>query len=157
MPLTQNEKCISEILIRICTKDYSKEVFNFMEEKKIPFKAWKIHQFKEEFNNIDEDLNLIEVDPDIYQKLKKLSEITGIPIGAIVSMEMGDFFFSVGDNPVIFLNRHLRIENIENPIEMLKIMKDLIHIPENYLESLKSREDLIREIEMWKNPLNSNK
>lgn len=96
---------------------------------------------------------LIEVDPERYQKLKKLSNITGISIKDIVSIEMGDFFYSVGDIPVIFLDRHLGIKNIKNPIGMLEQMNDIINIAPKYLEELKNK-DLVKHVENWHNPKN---
>ena len=151
-PNNRNEDMF-KTLFEIQTKDYPKEIIGFMKERNIPFKAWKIHDFKQDQQEIDEELPLVEVDLEIYQKLKKLSEITRIPIVEIVSKELGDFFYSVGDIPVIFLDRHLGIENIEKPIKMLKNLKALLHISERYLESLKTKEDLLKEIEEWNHPL----
>jgi len=91
---------------------------------------------------------LVEVESEIYQRLKKLSTITGIPIETIVSKELGDFFYSVGDIPIIFLDRHLGIENIKNPIEILEKMTEVIDIQQEYIEQLKAK-DLVKHVEDW--------
>ncbi len=70
----------------------------------------------------------------------------------IVSKTIGDFFYTVGEIPVIFLDRHLGIENIENPIEMLEKMNDIIHIGDPHLNWLKTQ-DLIKYVTEWKHPL----
>ena len=102
---------------------------------------------------VDQDKKIqIDIDPKIFQKLEKLSNVTGIPKNDIVSGQMKDFFYSVGDIPVIFLDRHLGIKNIKNPIEMLEKMKDIINIPPAYLEELKTK-DLVKHVENWHNPL----
>jgi len=93
---------------------------------------------------------IIEVELEIYQKLKKLSEITGISVEDIASAELGDFFYSIGDIPVIFLDRHLGIKNIKNPIEMLEKMDEVINIGSKYLEELKTK-DLVKYVEDWHN------
>ena len=62
-----------------------------------------------------------------------------------------DFFYSVGDIPIIFLDRHLGIKNIKNPIGMLEQMNDIIKIAPKYLEELKNK-DLVKHVENWHNP-----
>lgn len=97
-----------------------------------------------------EEVPLIAVEPEIYQKLKKLSEITGISVKDIASAELGDSFYSIGDIPVVFLDRHLGIKNIKNPIEMLEKMDEVINIGSKHLEGLKTK-DLIKHVKDWHN------
>ncbi|MFW9878788.1 MAG: hypothetical protein ACFFG0_37390 [Candidatus Thorarchaeota archaeon] len=130
--------------------EYPEEIIKLLKERKITFKAWKTHYLEEEFDDNDEELPFVELEPEIYQKVKKLSEITGISMEDIVSKELGDFFFSVGDQIAIFLDRHLGIENIKNPIETIRNLQDLFNIPKRYVKSLKGKEDLIKEIEDFK-------
>ncbi|MFW9872665.1 MAG: hypothetical protein ACFFG0_06140 [Candidatus Thorarchaeota archaeon] len=145
----QNEEMF-KTLFEIETKDYPKDVIDFMNKKNISFKAWKIHELKEDLAEIDEELPFVELNPELYQKVKKLSEITGISMEDIVSKELDDFLFSVGDQIAIFLDRHLGIENIKNPIEMIRNLKELLHIPKRYIEALKNKEELLKEIEAFK-------
>ncbi len=141
-----------EISYSIYIKEFPTDIITLLREKNVKFEVWENKELKKEYYDPKEEVPLIEVDKEIYEKLNKLSEITGILVEDIASRELGDFFYSVGDYPVNFLDRHLGIENIENPIEMLSKMKDVINIPEKYLESLKTKEDLIKEIEEWYKP-----
>ncbi|MFW9973225.1 MAG: hypothetical protein ACFFDF_23780 [Candidatus Odinarchaeota archaeon] len=142
----QNED-VFDVSYEIHVNDLSKEVIKFLKEHNIPFQAWRIYNLKEKYNSPDEEIPLVEVDTKIYQKLLKLSEITGIPIKKIVSEEFKTFFFSVGDQIAVFLDRHLDIRNMENPIKIIRNLKDLLKISDFYLESLKTKEDLIKEID----------
>jgi len=101
-------------------------------------------------------MTLIEVVPEIYQKLEKLSNITKIPIKDIASAELGEFFYSIGAIPIIFLDRHLGIKNIKNPISMLEKMNEFIDIRQEYIELLKTK-DLVKHIKDWYNPLKKTK
>lgn len=136
----------------IFIEDCSPEVIVFLKKNNVKFKVWDLTCLKKEYYDPEEESPLIEIETELYQKLNKLSEITGIPVKNIASRELGDFFNSVGDIPVIFLDSHLGIENIKNPIEMLSKMKDVIHIPEGYLKSLKTKKDLMKEVEDWYKP-----
>lgn len=140
-----------EISYSIHFKEFPKELITIIQDHNIECQIWKTLELKKK--ELDNDFLFVEIEPELYQKLQKLSEITGIPIKDIVSKEMGDFFFSVGDIPVIFLDHHLGIEKIENPIEMLNKISPIINIRESYLRSLKTKEDLIKEIDKWNNPL----
>lgn len=124
-------------------------------QNSVEFEMLRMWQLKKEFRDPEEEASFIEIESEIYMKLKKLSAITGIPIKDIASAEFGDFFNSVGDIPVIFLDRHLGIENIKNPKEMLEKMDEVINIGSKYLEILKAK-DLIKHVEVWHNPLKSN-
>jgi len=150
-----SQKVVKYNVVKEIISQYDPELLKWLKANNYKYRIHEIkdltpYQSKKEIN---EEFPLIEVDPELYQKLKKLSQITGIPIKNIVSKELGDFFFSVGDIPVIFLDCHLGIENIEKPIEMIKNLKDVIHIPERYLESLKTKDDLLKELEEWNHPL----
>jgi len=133
----------------------SEKALKLLKENNIKFQVWKLHELDDDDYDPYEESPLIEVESEIYQKLKKLSEVTGIPMENIVSTEMADFFNSVGDIPVIFLDSHLGIKNIKNPIEMLEKMDDIIHIGPEYLKDLKNA-DLVKHVECWYNPKKKN-
>jgi len=144
-----------ESKIRISYKifsDCSKKLINFLKDNKIKFQTWQLKELAE-LDDLEpsEESAFVEVEPEIYQRVKKLSEVTGIPVETIVSSELGDFFNSVGDIPVIFLDRHLGIKNIKKPIEMLEKMDDIINIGSEYLEDLKTM-DLVKHVENWCKP-----
>ncbi len=141
-----------EISYSIYIKEFPTDIITLLREKNVKFEVWENKELKKEYYDPYEVVPLIEIDQDIYRKLNKLSEITRISVKDIASKELGDFFNSVGDYPENFLDRHLGIENIEDPIGMLHKMKDLINIPEKYLKSLKTKEDLIKEVENWYKP-----
>lgn len=124
----------------------------FFIQNSVEFEMLKLLELKEGSYDPEEEVPLIEVETEIYQKLKKLSTITGIPIKDIASAELASFFYSVGDIPVIFLDRHLGIENVKNPIEMLEKMDEVMKIGSEYIEELKTK-DLIKHVEDWHNPL----
>ncbi|MHA1291371.1 MAG: hypothetical protein ACTSQJ_01735 [Promethearchaeota archaeon] len=124
----------------------------FFIQNSAEFEMLRVLGLKEGSFDPEEEVPLIEVEPEIYQKLKKLSTITGIPIKNIASAEFVSFFDSVGDIPVIFLDRHLGIENVKNPIEMLEKMDEVMNIGSKYIEVLKTK-DLVKHVENWHNPL----
>lgn len=142
----------SKISYVIETEEYPEGIIKMLKEKGISFKALKIHNLKQTQEEIDELIPLVEIDLELYQKLNKLSEITGIPVKEIISKEFEVFFFSIGDQIAIFLDHHLGIENIKNPIEIIRNLKDLLNISERYLDSLKKKDDLLKEIGEWKHP-----
>ena len=123
-------------------------------QNSVEFEMLRILELKEGSYDLEEEVLLIEVESEIYQKLKKLSAITGIPVKDIASAEFVSFFDSVGDIPVIFLDRHLGIENVKNPIEMLEKMDEVMNIGSEYIEELKTK-DLVKHVENWHNPLKS--
>lgn len=127
----------------------------FFIQNSIEFEMLRVLGLKEGSYDLEEEVPLIEVESEIYQKLKKLSAITGIPIKDIASAEFVSFFDSVGDIPVIFLDRHLGIENVKNPIEMLEKMEEVMNIGSKYIEELKTK-DLVKHVENWHNPLKKN-
>jgi len=133
-----------ESKIRISYKifsDCSKKLINFLKDNKIKFQTWQLKELAEPDDlEPSEESAFVEVEPEIYQRVKKLSEVTGIPV-----------FNSVGDIPVIFLDRHLGIKNIKKPIEMLEKMDDIINIGSEYLEDLKTM-DLVKHVENWCKP-----
>lgn len=149
-----NQKVIKYDLIKEIKTEYKQEIVNWLKDNHYNYKVCEYKDFTpyETKEQTEEVFPLIEVEKESYEKLNKLSEITGIPVKNIASKELGDFFNSVGDYPENFLDRHLGIENIEDPIGMLHKMKDLINIPEKYLKSLKTKEDLIKEVENWYKP-----
>lgn len=132
-----------------------KNLRKFFIQNSVEFEMLRCLGLKEGSYDSEEEASLIEVESEIYQKLKKLSAITGIPIKDIASAELGSFFESVGDIPVIFLDRHLGIENVKNPIEMLEKMDEVMKIGSEYIEELKTK-DLVKHVENWHNPLKSN-
>ena len=138
-------------MLLIESKASPKDIIELLKKNNVKFEAWKNYTLKKEYDDSPDDLSCVSLEPEIYNKLKKLSEITGIPIEDIVSAELGDFLYSVGDQPLIFLDRHLGIENIEKPFEMLEKMNDVINIGESYLEQLKTQ-NLVKYVEKWHNP-----
>ncbi|KKN63007.1 hypothetical protein LCGC14_0506470 [marine sediment metagenome] len=138
-------------IIHIERKEFPNDIIKLLKEHNIKFEIWKNRILKKEYDNSPEELSCVSLDPEINNKLKKLSKITGISIENIVSAELGDFLYSVGDQPLIFLDRHLGIENIEKPFEMLEKMNDIINIGESYLEQLKTQ-DLVKYTEKVVNP-----
>ena len=138
-------------MINIERKEFPKDVIELLKKNNVKFGVWNLYNLKTEYEDSPDELSVISLDPENYNKLKKLSEITGIPMKDIVSAELGDFFYSVGDIPIIFLDRHLGIDNIEKPIEMLEKMDKVINIGDKYLNWLKTQ-DLIKHVENWHNP-----
>lgn len=124
----------------------------FFIQNSVEFETLRVLGLKEGSYDPEEEVPLIEVESEIYQKLNKLTKITGISIKDIASKELGDFFYSVSDIPLIFLDRHLGIRNIKNPIEMLEKMNKFIDIRQDYIESLKTK-DLVKYVNDWHNPL----
>ena len=139
-------------VIHIERKESPNDIIELLKKHNIKFGIWKIKDFKIEFDEPYEELPLVTVEKELYNKLKKLSEITGIPVEDIASKELEDFFYSVGDIPVIFLDRYLGIENIENPIEMLEKMNKVIDIRNKHLNWLKTQ-DLVEHVKKWHNLL----
>ncbi len=135
-------------IIHIERKELPKDIIELLKKNNVKFETWKIRTLKKEYDNSPDELSCVSLNPEIYIKLKKLAIITGIPMEDIASKELGDFFNSVGDIPVIFLDRHLGIENIENPLEMLEQMNTIINIGDKFLTFLKTQ-DLTEHVKKW--------
>ncbi len=149
-----SQKVVKYDLVKKIKTEYNQETLDWLKGKLYKYKVYETKVIYETKEQIDEVFPLIEVDKEIYEKLNELSEITGIPVTNIASKELGNFFNSVGDIPVIFLDIYLGIENIEKPIEMLERMREVINISDMYFETLKTmkKQDLIKEVEEWYNP-----
>ena len=154
-------KVTDEFVYLIETKKYPEEVIKILKEKNISFDITKIHDLTKESNVQEEEIPLIEIDLKIFRKLKKLLEITGIPIEDIANTEIKGFLRDhVSEEPLIFLDKYLGFKNVKDPISVIEKLNDVVNISEEYIEWLKSI-DLNAYVDDWNNPLktikNSNK
>ena len=94
---------------------------------------------------------MVEIDPELYQKLKKISEITGIPIKDMADNELDHILTDfLPDEPLIFLDKYLGIENVKDPIGIIEQLSQIINFGEKYIESLKTV-DPIEYVKNWGN------
>lgn len=148
-----DEMCKISYLIHIEKKEYPKELIELLKKNNIEFEALQVMRLQKEYDDSPEELSYIALDNEIYNKLKKISEITGIPMGDMASNELEHMLTdTLPEIPLIFLDAHLGIENVENPFEMLEKMNEVINIGDKYLNWLKTQ-DPVKYVEEWKHPL----
>lgn len=83
-----------ETLFEIHTKGYPKEIIGFMKERNISFKAWKIHDFKQDQQEIDEELPLIAIPKKLYKDLEDLCKINNLNTDDKIIEILGNMVFS---------------------------------------------------------------
>ena len=148
-----NQKVVKYDIVKEITTEYNPEIINWLKERNYKYKIetyrdFSPYQTKEEIN---EEYPLVEIDPELYQKIKKISEITGIPIKDMTSEELDHILTDfLPDEPLIFLDKYLGIENVKNPIEIIEQLKEIVNIGENYFEFLKTV-DPIEYVKNWGN------
>ena len=140
-------------MIRIERKEFPKDVIDLLKKNNVKFRVWENRIFKKEFDDTPEELSVVYIDSEIYKKLKKVSEITGIPMEDIANTEIKGFLRDyVSDEPLIFLDKYLGFKNIKDPISIIEKLNDVVNISEEYIEWLKTI-DLNAYVDNWNNPL----
>jgi len=66
-----------EISYSIYIKEFPEELIKILQEHNIKFQVWKNHTLKEEYYDSEEEVPLIDINLEIYKKLKKISEFIG--------------------------------------------------------------------------------
>lgn len=129
---------------------FSEEVIKFLEKHRIPYEEYTIIHLPEVKEEKDNHSPLVEIDKDIYNKFKKITEITGIQIEKIINTELDDAITCfIRDDPFSFLDRYIGLENIENPMTFIYKMKEIAEIPDDLIEYLEKIEEPLKHI----NPL----
>ncbi len=140
-------------MIRIERKEFPKDVIDLLKKNNVKFRVWENRIFKKEFDDTPEELSVVYIDSEIYKKLKKVSEITGIPMEDIANTEIEGFLRDhVSDEPLLFLDKYIGFKNIKNPISIIEKLNDVVNISEEYIEWLKTI-DLNAYVDNWNNPL----
>ena len=141
-------------LIKEIRTKYSPETVKLLIEKRIKYeihvyKDYSPYQTKEE---IEEIIPFVEIKKEVYDKIKRISEITGIPLKNIITEEIdGVIEAQIKDEPLVFLDAYLGIENIKDPISLIEKFKDIVKISDKFFEYLKTV-DPIEYIEKWYHP-----
>ena len=151
MSQENNQKVVKYDLVKEIRTEYNQEILDWLKENHYKFKILKIkdlvpYQTKEEIN---EELPFVELDPELYQKLKKISEITGISMEDMASNELDHILTDfIPEEPFIFLDIHLGIENVKDPITIIEQLKEIINIGDKYFEALKTM-DPVKYVKEW--------
>jgi len=81
----------------------------------------------------------IEIDESLFDKLKQISEISDISMKKMVNNEIKDLLYHIAHDPAVFLDHFIGIENVENPMKIIKDLKPIVNISEDLIESLEGR------------------
>ena len=139
---------IKEIRVKYSPKLVKLLIENDIKYEKCKYKDYSPYQPKEYI----EEYPLISIDSELYSKLKKISEITGISIENIANNELGHFLKDdLTEEPLIFLDAHLGIKNIKDPLSIIEKLNEVVDIEIKYLEYLKTV-DPIEYVEKWYHP-----
>jgi len=134
----ENKKKIEK---RILIK-FDPETKKVLEKNKIPFTIEEITSLPEDKEEITKEFSLISINEELYQKLKQLSEITGISLGDIANSELEHFLNDfVSENPYYFLDIFLGIENVKDPLSVVYQMKSIVNISEDQIKELENVKD----------------
>lgn len=144
----QKEEII-ELSYSIHIEEFPEELIKILQDNNIKFQVWKNQELKEEYYDPEEESPLVEIDKELYQKLKKISEITGIPLGDMASNELSHLLTDfIPEEPFIFLDIHLGIENVKNPIEIIEQLKEIVNIGDKHFETLRIM-DPVKYVKEW--------
>ncbi len=106
----------------------------FLEKHKIPCTVGKTKILIEDEEEITKEFPLVSIDEELYQKLKCVSEITGIPVEKMVDRELGDMITNfIGDQPFSFIDCYLDIKKVKDPIALVKKLQPIVNIPERLI------------------------
>lgn len=148
----QNENKV-EISYSIHIDDFPEELIKILLEHNVKFQVWENHELKKEFDDTPEELPVVYIDLEIYNKLKKLCEITGISLEDIANTELKAFLSdNISDEPLIFLDKYLGFKNIKDPIPIIEKMNEVVNLGEDYVAWLKTI-DLNAYVDNWNHPL----
>lgn len=140
--------CKVELSYSIFIEDLPQDLITYLKEKNIRFQVWQNRHILDD-EEIPEEYPLIPVDIEIFKKLQKISEITGISLKDMANEELTHLITDhIKDEPLIFLDTHLGIENIENPLNLIEQMKDLAGISDKFMTWLKDI-DPIEYVNNW--------
>jgi len=133
-----NQKIEKRILIK-----FDPETKKVLEKNKIPFTIEEITSLPEAKEEITKEFPLVSINEELYQKLKQLSEITGISLEDIANEEFEHFINDyIKDSPFHFLDNFLGIENVKDPLSVVKKIKDIANISEDFIEYLKNMDPI---------------
>jgi len=117
---------------------YTPEIINLLKKHKIPFEAHKNKSLLEDEISY-ETLPLVEIDKELYDKLKQISEITGISMKKIIDYEIKDILYNqLTDDPMAFLDRFIGIENIKDLMAIIRKFKTIVDIPDRLMKALEN-------------------
>ncbi|KKN61154.1 hypothetical protein LCGC14_0524490 [marine sediment metagenome] len=135
--------------VYIDRKEWPQDVIELLKNNNIKFGVWECNTLKKEYDDPPEELSYIAIDKELYQKIKRISEITGISMKDIACNELDHLLTDfIPEEPFIFLDTHLGIENIDNPIEILEQLKEIVNFGDKYFEALKTM-DPVKYVKEW--------
>lgn len=134
-------KEIEGVKFRIITEikaRYTPELASYLKEQEIPHEIWRVRAFLEDHEEITEASYHVPIDEDLYRKLKKVSEITNIPMKKMINSQLNSFLHDiVREEPLIFLDEFYGIEKIEDPISIVRKLQPILKIPEDWMKDMK--------------------
>lgn len=100
----QNDEKI-EISYSIYIKEFPEELIKILQEHNIKFQVWENQELIDKDYDLDEELTFVELDQELYNKLKMVSDLTGLPMEDMVNKEVEHLLYDVmADQPVAFLD-----------------------------------------------------
>lgn len=131
--------------------NYDAEIKKRLDELKIHYELWEVVRAIEDKEEIECECPVIPIDKEIYSKLKKICEITGISMKTIATDEFTTLLFDhIAENPIVFLDMYLGIKNIRDPISIVRKLKPVVDISEKYMEEIENTDPMF-----WINRYNS--
>lgn len=102
-----------------------------------------ISYIEDEVDTECKDTHYVPIEEGLSKKLYQISKITGIPVKEIVNNELGGLLSDhMRENPIVFLDSYLGIKNIKDPISMVKTLKPIIDIPDDYMKEIENTDPM---------------
>jgi len=129
---------------------YTPKIIESLKQNRIPFEVLKIISHSEDAKaRVPEELSYVPIDNDVFEKLKQVCDITKIPMGEIITEEIRQILDGfIRENPLVFLNSFIGIENIEDPISIVRKLKPVVNIPDDWMKDLETT-DPIDYVKKW--------
>jgi len=142
-----NKKFIENKEIRI---KYTPKIIESLKQNRILFEVLKIISHSEDAKaRAPEELSYVPIDKDVFEKLKHVCKITNIPMKEIITEEIRQLLDGfIRENPLVFLNSFIGIENIEDPIAIVRKLKSVVNIPDDWMKELETT-DPIEYVKKW--------
>ena len=127
-------KCKVDFSIR--TK-FASEVVDYLKQNKIAYQVLETETFIEDPEDTIKEQAYVPIAKDLYDKLVRVCEITGIPLEQIINAEIGTLLNDhAREDPIYFLENFLGIENVKDPIAIARKLQPILNIPESWIKNL---------------------
>lgn len=123
---------------------YEPKIKDLLKQNKVPFETLRfISHIEDEKEEELDDSHYVPIEGELSDKLYQISKFTGIPVKEIINDELGGLLSDhMRENPIVFLDNYLGIKNIKDPISMVKALKPIINIPDDYMKEIENTDPM---------------